>query len=225
MTTVDTKTLDALGLTQKPAAQAANGNSMGSDVFMKLLVTQLQNQNPLKPQDGSEFVAQLAQFSVVTGINDLKDSFSGFSNSMGDYKGLQAANLVGRNVLITSDQGVLKEGESLNGSVTLDASSSQVTVDILNKAGQKIRTINLGYKPAGEVPFSWDGKLDDGVSVAKPGTYTVKVQALQGTGGQMALQPNIEAPVESVTLGGSNGVEVDLGALGKHSLKDILEVL
>lgn len=224
MATIDTKTLDALGLTQKPAVQK-NDNGMGSDVFMKLLVTQLQNQNPLKPQDGADFVAQLAQFSVVSGINDLKDSFSGFSTSMGDYKGLQAANLVGRSVVINSDQGVLGESGSLSGKLTLDSSSSQVTVDILNKAGQKIRSINLGFQAPGEVPFTWDGRLDDGVTVAPQGTYTVKAQALQDGGGQLALTPQIETPVDSVTLGGTNGIEVDLGALGKRPLKDILEVL
>jgi flagellar basal-body rod modification protein FlgD len=179
----------------------------------------------LKPQDGADFVAQLAQFSVVSGINDLKSSFSNFSTSMSGYQGLQAANLVGRSVSIDSDRGILSSGGSLEGKLTLDEPSTQVTVDILTKSGQKLRTMNLGYQPAGEIPFSWDGKLDDGVTVAPPGTYVVKAQALQSTGGQLALQSSIATPVNAVTLGGADGVEVDLGTLGKHGLKDILEVL
>ena len=225
MTTVDIKALDALGITQKPATKAKEDKGLGSDVFMKLLVTQLQNQNPLKPQDGADFVAQLAQFSVVSGVNDLKDSFTNFSTSMGDYKGLQAAGLVGRSVLINSDKGYLSDSGALQGQVTLDSASPQVNVHIVNSAGQTLRTINLGSQASGEVQFAWDGMLDDGMSRAENGLYTVKVNALQATGGEMALTPRIEAPVDSVTLGGSNGIEVDLGKLGKRPLAEILEVL
>lgn len=225
MTTVDTKTLDALGLTRKTEAAKTSGNSLGQDTFMKLLVAQLQNQNPLKPQDGSEFVAQLAQFSVVEGINDMKSSFSDFSSSYSDSQSLQMANLVGRSVLVASDRGILNDSGSIRGKLSLDEASAKVTVSIYDQTGQEIRAIDLGAQSPGELEFSWDGRLEDGITVAPQGVYTVKARALQNGGGNVALQPKIETPVESVILGGSNGVQVDLGVLGKHGLKDILEVL
>jgi len=226
MTTVDTKTLDALGLTRKAEAPKIDGNSLGQDTFMKLLVAQLQNQNPLKPQDGSEFVAQLAQFSVVEGINAMKKSFGDFSTSYNDSQSLQMANgLVGRNVLVASDKGVLGGSGSIRGKLSLDEPSDKVTVSIYDKAGLEIRSIDLGANPVGEVEFTWDGRLDDGITVAPKGEYTIKARALKNGGGNVALQPKVETPVESVILGGSNGVQVDLGVLGKHGLKDILEVL
>lgn len=226
MTTVDTKTLDALGLTRKPEAPKTDGNSLGQDTFMKLLVAQLQNQNPLKPQDGSEFVAQLAQFSVVEGINDMKSSFSDFSSAYSDTQSLQMANnLVGRSVLVESDKGILDDSGSIRGKLSLGQASDQVTVVIYDKSGKEIRTLDLKAQPQGETEFSWDGRLDDGVTMAPKGVYTIKARALQNGGGNLALQPKVETPVESVVLGGSNGVQVDLGVLGKHGLKDILEIL
>ncbi|NJD07060.1 MAG: flagellar hook assembly protein FlgD [Methylococcaceae bacterium] len=225
MTTIDTKTLDALGLTQKPAAAATNGNALGQDVFMKLLVAQLQNQNPLNPQDGKDFVAQLAQFSVVEGIESMKSAFSDFSSSSAQGQGLQMANLVGKNVLVAADRGVLDSSGSVRGKLNLADPSDRVTVDIYDESGKAIRSIDLGAQPAGEVEFTWDGKLDDGITVAPKGVYGIKAKALQNGGGQLALQPQVEAPVESVVMGGANGVQVDLGVLGKHGLKDILEVL
>ena len=210
---------------QRPAAAASNGNSLGQDTFMKLLVAQLQNQNPMNPQDGKDFVAQLAQFSVVEGINNMKDSFANFSSASSHTQSLQAANLVGKSVLVASDKGILDDSGSIRGKLNLQDASSRVTVGIYDEGGQLIRTVDLKAQPAGEVPFTWDGRLEDGITVAPRGVYGIKASALQNGGGQLALQPEVESPVESVIMGGSNGLQVDLGVLGKHGLRDILEVL
>lgn len=219
----DINVLQALGLTQKPAP-AVNQNALGENMFMKLMVAQLQNQNPLNPQDGAQFLSQLAQFSTVTGIQGLQQSFADFSSSMTQDQALQAANLVGKNVLISSSQGILSASGGLNGQITVPSGATNVSVRMVAPNGVTLRTLNLGNPTAGQVPFSWDGMLDDGINHANPGIYKIQAEAMVD-GKTVALDSQVNAPVDSVTLGGTQGIEVDLGVLGKHALKDIQEIL
>lgn len=220
---IDINTLRSLGLTEKPQA-AQKRNELGQDVFLKLMTTQLQNQNPLNPQDGAEFVSQLAQFSMVSGIQSLQDRFDSFSSSMTENQALQASQLVGKDVLVASSQGILGPSGGLAGELDLPADSSQVMLRVTGPGGRTMRTLELGEQAGGTVAFNWDGLLDDGVQRASPGIYTVKAEALI-EGKTQALETNIQIPVESVTLGGSQGIEVDLGVLGRRGLKDIREIL
>jgi len=219
----DINVLQSLGLTQKPAP-AVNQNALGEDMFMKLMVAQLQNQNPLNPQDGAQFLSQLAQFSTVTGIQGLQQSFADFSSSMTQDQALQAANLVGKNVLIRSSQGILGASGDLNGRISVPSGAANITVRILGPNGVSLRTLDLGYQEAGQVPFSWDGMLDDGVNHANPGIYKIQAEAILD-GKTIALDSQVSTPVDSVMLGGTQGIEVDLGVLGRHALKDIQEIL
>jgi len=222
---IDINTLSSLGLTEK-SVNPQKKNELGEDMFMKLMVTQLQNQNPLKPQEGAEFLSQLAQFSTVSGIQYLQRSFSSFATSMNEEQALQAANLVGKNVLIPSSQGILgaDEGEGIKGEVTLPAGASNVTVRILGINGAQLRSLDLEPQTAGQVPFVWDGKLDDDISYAKPGVYKIQAEAIVD-GKTAALDCQVRTPVESVKLRGAQGIELDLGVLGRHSLGDIQEIL
>ncbi|HUL10800.1 MAG TPA: flagellar hook assembly protein FlgD [Methylococcaceae bacterium] len=219
----DINVLQSLGLTQKPAAPV-NQNALGENMFMKLMVAQLQNQNPLNPQDGAQFLSQLAQFSTVTGIQGLQQSFADFASSMTQDQALQAANLVGKNVLVSSGQGILSASGGLNGQITVPSGATNVTVRVVGSNGVTLRTFDMGTQEAGQVPFSWDGMLDDGVSHANPGIYKIQAEAILD-GKTIALDSQVSTPVDSVTLGGAQGIEVDLGVLGKHALKDIQEIL
>jgi flagellar basal-body rod modification protein FlgD len=221
---VDYNTIKSLGLAQS-SAQASKKNELGQDMFMKLMVTQLKNQNPLKPQDGAEFLSQLAQFSTVSGIQDLQKSFSGFASAMNEDQALQAANLVGKSVLIPSAKGILGAGadDKIEGELTLPNAATNVTVRILDRSSSELRTIDLGAQGAGQVPFDWDGLLEGGMR-ANPGLYTIKAEA-QIDGKTMALDTQVRAPIESVKLGGAKGIEIDLGVLGRYALKDVREIL
>lgn len=222
---IDINALNSLGLTNNPAdaKNAQKANTMGQDMFMKLMVAQLKNQNPLKPQDGAEFLSQLAQFSTVTGIQDLQKSFSSFSSTMNEEQALQAANLVGKSVLVPASQGLLGATGELSGELTLPSSATDVTVRILGPNGVQLRSIDLGEQAAGQVSFDWDGLREDGTR-GDPGLYKIKAEALVD-GQTMALQTQVRSPVDSVSLGGAKGIEVDLGVLGRYAMKDIQEIL
>ena len=223
---IDYQTIQNLGLAAKPAAAPQTGNStvMGQDMFMKLLVTQLQNQNPLKPQDGAEFIAQLAQFTQVSDLESLKTSFSDFAAGMNQQQALQSAGLVGKDVLAPAKQAVLSADGQVHGEITVPAGASNVALRIYDAGGAEVHSFNLGVPGEGQTEFDWNGLLADGVSHAQAGVYTVKVEATID-GKNTALDTQIRAPVQGVVLGGSNGVEVDLGVLGRKSLKDIRAIM
>lgn len=212
---------EALGLTQ-PIATRAPTNKLGQQEFLKLMTTQLRNQDPLKPLESSEFLGQIAQFSTVSGIQDLQASFSQLANSLQANQTLQAAALIGRNVLVPSAIGALAAGGSLNGVVGLPASTTQLNVSIYDSNGQLVRRLDLGAQQGGVVQFSWDGLRDDG-QAASPGRYAVKAEALLD-GKSTALGTLVQARVESVALG-TEGLVINLTGLGTVTLADIEQIL
>lgn len=220
---VDMNTLKSLGLTERPQP-AQKRNELGQDVFLKLMTAQLQNQNPLNPQDGADFVAQLAQFSMVSGIQALQDRFDGFASSMSENQALQATQLVGKNVLIDSSKGLLEASGALSGEIDLSADTSQLTVRVIGPNGTTVRTLELGPQAAGKVEFEWDGLTDSPDQRASAGLYTVRAEALID-GKTQALNTAIRTPVHSVALGRAKGIEVDLGVLGRRGLGDIREII
>lgn len=216
-------TIKELGLAQSQSAAGSN-SQLGQAQFLELMTTQLKNQNPLKPLESGDFLGQIAQFSTVSGIQDLQKSFTDFSGSLSSDQALQAANLVGRSVLVPSDEAILAAGGAMEGEVTVPLAASSVKVNILNTNGERIRTLDLGAQPPGQAAFVWDGALEDG-SLADPGAY--RVEAVADTGGEsLGLQTQVRAEVESVTLGGlSGGLKVNLTGLGGVRFNEVLAIL
>jgi flagellar basal-body rod modification protein FlgD len=224
--TVNMSVLDSLGLSQ--AAQTSKAaptdtNSANQNMFLKLLVAQLKNQNPLKPQDGGEFLSQLAQFSTVTGVQDLQKSFNNFADSMTSDQGIQAAGLVGKSVLLKSDKGILDGQYGLQGQINVPAGTQNVVLSIVDAKGVPVRSINVEAGSEGFTPFYWDGATDAG-GVAAAGVYSLKASGLVD-GKNNALETRVVTPVNSVILGGAQGLQLDLGALGQHPLSEINSII
>ena len=184
-----------------PAATAAvdkKSNELDQADFMSLLVAQIENQDPTKPMDASQFMDQLTQLSTVNGIQDLNTSFNGLADKLSSEQSLQAANLVGRDVLIPGGQGILDTKGAISGSVTLPQSASDLTLKIYNPQGEEVRTLPLGGHASGDVQFQWDGFYDDGSS-AGAGHYNIVAEAFIG-GTQQAVEVALDTRVDSVTL-------------------------
>jgi len=193
------------------------------DQFLNLMIAQLENQDPFKPLESGEFLTQIAQFGTVTGVKELQSSFSQLANSISSNQALQASSLVGRTVSIQSSSGVLETNAPLTGTVELDTSAEELTVQIESLGGQVLSTINLGQHASGSVPFQWNGQANDGTQLA-PGTYRVRAIARSG-GETSAANTLIDARVDSVTLGGQgNGLEIGLRGLGQVAFSDVREV-
>ncbi|WP_439854714.1 flagellar hook assembly protein FlgD [Pseudomonas yamanorum] len=201
------------------AAKSATGNqSLGKDAFLQLLVTQLKNQNPLSPQDNGAFVAQLAQFSSLEGINTLNDSVNAISSNFSSSQALQASSLVGRSVITQTDKAMVDTSKSMTGSVAVTAATGNVSVKITDKDGNVVRTIDMGAQSAGNSSFVWDGKNDAGETVA-PGTYTFNATTKNDTGDSVALLTSLPATVTSVTLSQTGGEMLLNLAGGMGSIK------
>jgi len=195
----------------------------GKTDFLKLLVAQLNNQNPLDPQDGSEFMSQLAQLEMVQGIEELNSSFGGFSENMLSNQALQATTLVGRNVLIVADTGSMQMGEPLTGSIALPADATSVTLNVFNDKGELVRELQLGGHEQSNLAFSWDGIGDNGEAMPA-GEYSVVAQAsINGKNTEVPTAINFN--VNSVTLDQKGGTLLNLDGQAKVAfLSDVLQI-
>ncbi len=200
-----------------------NQNELVLEDFLDLMITELTHQDPFKPMENSEMATQISQFATVSGIDQLNDSFSDLSGSLLSDQALQAANLVGRDVLVPSDVGYYTTGSTLNGVVDLEQSASNVTLRISNAAGVLIRELNLGTQTAGQAEFSWDG-LTDGGEYAPSGYYYVTAEAVMD-GETIAPATLLEARVNSVSVGSlGQGLALNLDGLGTISFNDVAEI-
>jgi len=134
------------------------------DRFLKLLVAQLNNQDPMNPMDNAQMTSQMAQINTVTGINKLNETMSNMVSQLLSTQILQSASMVGHNVLMAGNTLNISNGVAA-GAVDLGASADTVTVEIQSPGGQVLDTFNLGAKDAGRHEFTWDATSYQGQSV------------------------------------------------------------
>lgn len=182
------------------AAGAAGNGAMGQEAFLKLLVAQLQNQDPLNPQDNYEFVAQLAQFSSLEqtiGINDRLDQLALQSQGL---QNTETVSLVGKQVTVKGNIVTLDgQGAKVPITFTTEAKSTSSEVVIKDQNGRTVRTLRVGPSAAGLVKVSWDGRSDSGI--AQPaGAYKVTASARNGDDAPVAVSQQSTGSVQSVSF-------------------------
>lgn len=199
-------------------------SELGQQQFFDLMVTQLKNQDPMKPMESGDFLGQIAQFGTVNGITELQTSFATLASSLQSNQALQASTMVGRDVLLPRDKVVLAKEGSAEMATKLPEAASNVRVTLSDTSGQVVRQFALGPKDAGNLKLTWDGVMDNGKK-ASPGTYSMKVEASMN--GQMqALESLVRARVDSVSLG-RNGLPptLNVNGIGAVDMADVLEIL
>lgn len=208
--------------TSTTATSALSGGTAAElgDRFLKLLVTQLKNQDPLNPMENAEITSQMAQLSSLEGINSMNDSLAAMSAQFRASQAIQGASLIGRQVLA--------EGSVLNltdagaaGGVELAGKADRVTVDVKNAAGTVIRSLELGANDAGIVRFAWDG-LDASGNTLANSAYDFAVTATAG-GKSIDATALALAQVQSVSLA-ATGLSVELENLGGTDLAKVKQV-
>src|SRR5512145_1934158 len=134
---------------------AQSGSSAGgADRFLKLLVAQMQNQDPLNPMDNAQVTSQMAQINTVTGIEKLNTTFEGLTSQFVQMQALQGASLVGRDVIVPGNVLDIDEGVG-QGGFELTSAADAVKVEILSASGQVVETMQLGAQSAGMHSFDW----------------------------------------------------------------------
>ncbi len=213
---------DDIGLGSTTSTQEKGQGELGLEDFMNLLVTELTHQDPFKPMENSEMATQVSQFATVTGINDLNDSFGDLRSAITSDQALQAANLVGRDVLVQSSYNVLSADEPMQGEIGFPTGVSNVRVRITNEAGELVRELQMGTPESDELTFSWDG-YDEAGDYAGDGAYQISAIATMEDA-DVALPVYVSAEVESVNLGGSGGILLNLQGLGQVSMNEVVEI-
>jgi flagellar basal-body rod modification protein FlgD len=188
--------------TQSDALSSALGtkSSLGKDDFLKLLVAQLKNQDPLAPQDNTQFVSQLAQFSsleAAMGTNTRLDSITSQNQGLANT---EVVSLVGKTATVKGSLiTTVGSGTAVPVAFTLSGASDSTNVSIQDSTGKVIRTIPIGAHSAGLVKMSWDGKDDHG-NIMPAGTYAVSVQAKTADGNAVAVAQETTGLVKSVAF-------------------------
>jgi flagellar basal-body rod modification protein FlgD len=219
--------LDSINATGAAGALGASAASTPSGAdseqrFLKLLVTQLNNQDPLNPLDNAQLTSQLAQMSTVSGIEKLNSAFQSLLAQSGSSQVLQSASLIGRTVLVPGSELMLKQGVDVNFAVDVTGPAEMVKVTITNAAGDAVRSFDLGALPQGVKTLSWDGLSDTGAPVAD-GVYMVNGLARSGDA-NVPVTALAYASVSSVSQG-TTGVSLDLGSGRQARLGDVRLIL
>lgn len=219
-TAVNNNPFAGLGLDQ-PKKPAKKNDALDQADFLRLMTAQLQHQDPLKPMDNTQMVAQMAQLSSVQGITELNATVKGLQQSMSSDQILRGAALVGHQVLVPSTKMPLEAEGSVSATVVAPGAGT-ITVDISDANGNKVTQLSVPAEAAGELNFHWDGTDAQGNRLPA-GSYSVVTNYTDGSGKQSKLSTYMQAEVESVTVG-SDGLYLNLKGLGTAPLDYVLRV-
>ncbi len=220
MSTVQSSTAAGLPGTAAPAA-AAPGTDI-QDRFLKLLVTQMKNQDPLNPMDNAQVTSQLAQISTVNGIQQLNTTMQSLSSSFLSSQSMQSTSLIGHTVLTDGNSLNIADGVPAYAAIELAQAADSVKVNIVSPAGNIVRQLDLGPQPAGLAGLQWDG-LDDGGAKVAAGTYAFQVAATRG-GQKIDATSYMAGTVSSVTLA-ADGAHLSVGGIGDLRMQQIKRIM
>ncbi len=179
-------------------AAAATSDAGSADRFLKLLVTQMQNQDPLNPMDNAQITSQMAQINTVTGLQTLNTSVQGLGAQFVQMQALQGAALVGNEVTVQGNRMAVNADTAQGlGGFELALPADAVKVEILNPAGRVVDTLNLGALDTGRHDINWDAK-----NATAGAEYRFRITATTGTQA-VATTPLMRDLVQSVSTTGS----------------------
>jgi len=213
--------LDKLGVNKQDETTTKRRDQLGQADFLKLMTTQLQNQDPFKPMDNADFIAQMAQFSTVTGITDMGETLKGMSDQLQEFRIATASNLLGHSVLVPGNLARPDENGEIHGVVDLPSSASTSNIRFTNEQGEILHQVDMGAQPRGLVGFSW---LDIPSEILESGD-AIRVEAYADTGnGLEAVSPSVFADVLAATTGnGRDGVQLDVRDYGTISAAEVIK--
>ena len=214
--------LNKLGINSSKEANAPKiKDQLGQEDFLKLMTTQLQNQDPFAPMENGEFIAQMAQFSTVTGITSMDESLKNVAAKLGETRIATAANMLGHSVLVPGKIARADDDGSINGVIDLPSAATNVNVVFKSQSGEILDTINLGNQSSGLVGFAWHGAPKDMIENDEP----IFVEAYANSGkGMEGVSSSIFAEVLSSSAGdGDSGVMLDVRDYGTISANEVIK--
>ncbi|KDE40437.1 Flagellar basal-body rod modification protein FlgD [Nitrincola lacisaponensis] len=220
MSTINTNNIfDQINQKNQQNSTQKSGND-DNQMFMKLLIAQLQNQDPTSPADTSDFMQQISSMTMVETMTEMSKTFQTMSNSLlSSQSALQASSMVGQRVFINTDIAQLtQDGGAIQGTLSLDTSSTNVRVSIYDQGGNLVDRVNMGSVPAGERSFVWNAGED-----VPAGNYQIVAEAFEG---DRYKQVDTWMPftVNSVSLG-QNGIGMKVNtSIGSIDFSDVKQL-
>ena len=211
--------LKKLGVQKEEDSSRGNNDTLGQSDFLKLMTTQLQNQDPFAPMENAEFIEQMAQFSTVTGITDMNNELKGIAEQLGEFRIATAANLLGNSVMIPGNYARPDGNGEIHGMLDLPSASGVTNLTFSNEAGDVLHQMQLGAQPSGLVGFEWN---DVPQSVLDSGE-AVRIEAFADMGaGMESLTPSIFAEILAASTGdATSGVMLDVRDYGEVRAADV----
>ena len=211
--------LDKLGIQPQEEKKRADGGALGQEDFLKLMTTQLQNQDPFAPMENADFIAQMAQFSTVTGITDMGQSLKGISNQLSEFRIATATNMLGNSVLVPGTKAYPDGDGGVHGVIDLPAASGTTNVVFSSQSGDILHVEELGAQPSGLAGFSWE---DIPQEVLDNNDYiTVEAFADQG-GGLEGVSTSVFGEVLAASTSPADGVMLDVKGYGDINVNDVV---
>ncbi len=196
-------------------------NTLGKDDFLKLLISQIQYQDPLNPMDSTEFTSQLAQFSQLEQLTQANGNLEELMKYQASINNAQAISLIGKDIKVEGDTVELKEGTPVKLGYTLGEDAVSVAVYIKNEEGNQVASLVGGQQKAGFNEMVWDGKDNEGNQLA-PGNYTFQVVAKDMDGNDINVTTFVFGRVKGVEF--VNGKPFLSTDYGRYALGDVVSV-
>lgn len=211
--------LKRLGVNGEEDKKPKHKETLGQSDFLKLMTTQLQNQDPFAPMENAEFIAQMAQFSTVTGITEMGTELKGIAEQLGEFRIATAANLLGNSVMIPGNYARPDAQGEIHGMLDLPSASGVTNLTFSNTAGDVLHHMELGPQAAGLVGFAWQ---DVPQSVLEGGD-AIRIEAFADMGkGMESLTPSVYAEILAASTGDpTTGVMLDVRDYGSVRAADI----
>lgn len=211
----------ALAQASRANASSAVAGDAGQDRFLTMLITQLKNQDPLNPLDNAQLTSQLAQISTVQGIEKLNSTLAALAGSFDAGQSLQAATLVGRQVMVAGSTLELSAAGA-RGAFSLPQAADRIVITVTDASGVAVHRVELGAQSAGVHVFDWDGLTDAGAR-AVDGRYWFSLSAQAG-GKAVTAETLSLGRVDGVTRT-AGGAILNLGSLGEKPFADIKRIM
>ena len=213
--------LEKIGVKSPENAAVKPKSSLGQEDFLKLMTTQLQNQDPFAPMENGEFIAQMAQFSTVTGITEMGQALKGISDKMSEFRIATASDLLGNSVLVPGNIVRPNKDGEIHGIIDLPSASSETSVSFFDGSGELVHSADLGAHGRGLVGFEWLNIPKEIVAKDEP----LRVEAFINTGkGSEGLTPSVFSEVIAASINGkAQGVTVDVKDFGEMAAADVIK--
>jgi len=221
-TTLANLGINRSGAAAQPDVSTSASQTLGQADFLKLMTAQLQNQDPFNPVDNTQMVAQMAQFSSLSGITEMSSTLKTIAAKLTGTSTADAMSYVGKTVLTEGSTAYARTTGGIAGAVELDDDATDLTVTIQDANGATLKTMNLGQTSKGTAEFDWDGTTDNG-QPAGNGPFKVIATATNG-GKAVTTRPLVWAPVTSVTDLSSGSPKLNVAGLGAIDISAVRQV-